>query len=213
MTAKTQTAPVPAHELVFEPQQLPKLRSNYGSYLDQRTVGWMRETNIDTPLDEMRRRFDDDGYIFVKGLMPREDVLDMREAYFKHLQPTGILKPGSSPRDGIFDVAADPIAHNGVGGSDLPEDADRVDKLESAHSLPIYLAFLKHPKLRTFVREFMGWEKEVLIKRTLLRQVSLSIRIDCICCSLNIQGTMCPMACPPVFIMTKSSSVRVRPSS
>lgn len=129
----------------------------------------MRETNIDTPLDEMRRRFDDDGYIFVKGLMPREDVLDMREAYFKHLQPTGILKPGSSPRDGIFDVAADPIAHNGVGGSDLPEDADRVDKLESAHSLPIYLAFLKHPKLRTFVREFMGWEKEVLIKRTLLR--------------------------------------------
>ncbi len=42
-------------------------------------VGWMRETARDTPLEEMRRRFDTDGYVLVKGLIPREDVLDMRE--------------------------------------------------------------------------------------------------------------------------------------
>lgn len=169
MAAATQSTPVSAHELVYEPQQLPKLRSNYGAYLDQASVGWMKETSIDTPLAEMRERFDSDGYIFLKGVMPREDVYDVRQAYFEHLAPTGILKPGTSARDGIFTVGEDPIAHNGVGGQDLPEDIDRVDRLTSAHTLPMYLGLLEHPKLRTFVREFMGWDRDVLIKRTLLR--------------------------------------------
>jgi len=169
MAAAIQTAPVPAHELIYEPRQLPKLRSNHGKYLDDNSVGWMIETSIDTPLEEMRRRFEDDGYVFVKSVMPREDVLDMRQAYFEHLAHTGILKPGTSARDGIFNDGEDPIVHNGVGGKDLPQDIERVNTLMSAHTHPMYLAFLEHPKLRQFVREFMGWEKDVLIKRTLLR--------------------------------------------
>src|ERR1700761_2450827 len=169
MAAATQSAPVPAHQLVPEQLQTPKLRSNYGQYLDTETVGWMKETPIDTPLEEMRRRFNEDGYIFVKNLMPREDVLDMREAYFKHLEPTGILKPGTSPRDGIFNTREDPVVHNGVGGTDLPEAVDRVNKLKSAHTMPFYLQFLEHPDLRGFVQRFMGWKKDVLIKRTMLR--------------------------------------------
>ncbi|KAF2720601.1 hypothetical protein K431DRAFT_90250 [Polychaeton citri CBS 116435] len=169
MAATIQGAPVPVHELVYEPNQLPRLRSNYGKYLEEDTVGWMVETPIDTPLQEMRRRFETDGYVFVKNVMPRGDVYNMREAYFSHLQHTGILKPGSSPRDGIFDSTQDPVAHNGVGGRDLPEAATRVEALTSAHAHPLYLAFLEHPKLRQFVREFMGWKKDVLVKRTLLR--------------------------------------------
>ncbi|KAK4972543.1 hypothetical protein LTR66_011309 [Elasticomyces elasticus] len=169
MATSIQSAPVPAHELVYEPKQLPKLRSNYGNYIDSTSVGWMRPTPIDTSVEEMRRRFDEDGYLFVKSVMPREDVLDMRQHYFEHLSPTGILKPGTSPRDGIFDPDEEPIAHNGVGGTDLPEDQERQNKLTTAHTSPIYLAFLEHPKLRSFVREFMGWQKDVLIRRTMLR--------------------------------------------
>ena len=169
MAAAVQSNPRPAHELVYEPEQLPKLRSNYGAYLQDANVGWMRETPIDTPLAEMRRRFDEDGYVWVKNVMPREDVLDMRQSYFEHMAPTGILRPGTSPRDGIFDEREDPIAHNGVGGRDLPEAAEGVKKLTEAHSHPFYLAFLEHPKLRQFVRDFMQWEKDVLVKRTMLR--------------------------------------------
>lgn len=167
--ATVQHPPVPAHELAYEPGQLPKLRSNYGAHLDTDAVAWMLETPIDTPVEEMRRRFDEDGYIFVKNVLPREDVLDMREAYFRHLQPTGILKPGTNPRDGIFNAGEDPVAHNGVGGTDLPEDKARVQKLEDAHTMPFYLAFLEHPELRRFIRDFMGWKKDVLITRTMLR--------------------------------------------
>ena len=79
------------------------------------------------------------------------------------------MKPGTLARDGIFDDREDPIAHNGVGGRDLPEDIERVNTLVSAHTLPLYLAFLEHPKLRKFVRDFMGWQNDVLIKRTMLR--------------------------------------------
>ena len=61
------------------------MRSNYGAFLDEQTVGWMKETPVDTPLEEMRRRFDEDGYVWVKNVMPREDVLDMRQAYFVRL--------------------------------------------------------------------------------------------------------------------------------
>lgn len=169
MATATQSAPVPAHELVYEPNELPKLRSNYGKYLDETSVGWMQPTTIDTPLEEIRRRFETDGYVWMKNVMPREDVYDMRQTYFEHLAGTGILKPGTSPREGIFDDTQDPIAHNGVGGRDLPEDIERQNKLTSMHQHPFYHAFLEHPKLRAFIREFMGWKKDVIVKRTMLR--------------------------------------------
>lgn len=167
MTAVFQHAPMPAH--LHESQTLPRLRSNQGDYLNNHSVGYMKETPIDTPLDEMHNRFAQDGYLFVKGVMPREDVLDMREAYFQHMSLTGILKPGTSPRDGIFNDAEDATLHGGVGPTDLPDDQTHVKSLVSAHILPAYEAFVEHPKLRSFVRTFMGWKEEVLLKRTLLR--------------------------------------------
>ncbi|KAK0779444.1 hypothetical protein LTR74_017319 [Friedmanniomyces endolithicus] len=169
MAAATQSAPVPAHELINEANQPPMLRSNYGDYLDQSSVGWLKETLTTASLGEMRQRFDQDGYLFIKGLIPRDDVLDVRQKYFEHLAPTGILRPGTVARDGIFDTSQDPIVHNGVGGSDLPEDIERQRLLESAHTMPIYLAFLEHPDFRAFVRSFMGWQKDIILKRTLLR--------------------------------------------
>ncbi len=66
--------------------QLPSLRSNQGSYVDRSSTGWMRSTLTGIPLQEMRRRFKEDGYIWVKNVMPREDVYDMREQYASTLQ-------------------------------------------------------------------------------------------------------------------------------
>jgi phytanoyl-CoA hydroxylase len=77
--AATQIAPVPAHELYAEPHGLPKLRSNYGKYVNSASVGWMRPTAVDTPVDEIRKRFEEDGYVLIKGVIPRESVLEMRE--------------------------------------------------------------------------------------------------------------------------------------
>ena len=165
--AATQSQPVPAHEISFSEQnELPKLRSNYGDHVDQTYVGWMRPTPASTPLEEMRHRYETDGYVLVKGLMPRDDILDMREHYFSDLSSTGILAPNTSPRDGIFNISLDPLKNQGLGGE--PEDSQWA-KLEAAHVNPRYRAFLQHPKLRQFVRDFMGWKKEVLMERAMLR--------------------------------------------
>ncbi|KAL8825056.1 MAG: hypothetical protein Q9191_004643 [Dirinaria sp. TL-2023a] len=167
--AETQRAPVPAHEMIYEQQQLPSLRSNRGKYVEPSSTGWMRPTSRDTPVEEMRRRYKEDGYVWIKNLMPREDVYDMREHYFTHMSPTGLLLPNTSPRDGIFNSALDPLAHQGVGGT--PEQS-ALELIDAAHATPVYRKFLTHPDLRGFVREFMGWEQEVLLKRGILRHHS-----------------------------------------
>lgn len=67
--------------LLFEPiiQAVPRIRSNEGEYLQQNSLGWMRPTSTEETLQEMWHRFAGDGYLFIKNLIPREDVLDMRE--------------------------------------------------------------------------------------------------------------------------------------
>lgn len=77
-----------------------------------------------------------------------------------------MLLPQTSPRDGIFDPSNDPLVHQGLGGT--PE-AQSLELLDVAHATPTYRKFLAHPSLRTFIREFMGWKQEVLVKRALLR--------------------------------------------
>ncbi len=41
----------------------------------------MNPTPLGTPVTEMQARYNRDGYIWIKNLIPREDVLDMREQY------------------------------------------------------------------------------------------------------------------------------------
>ncbi|KAL8933762.1 MAG: hypothetical protein Q9211_005602 [Gyalolechia sp. 1 TL-2023] len=145
---------------------LPNLRSNLGDYVDRSAIGWMRSTPSDTPVEEMRKRFEEDGYIWVKKVIPRDDVYDMREHYFSRFSHTGMLHPDKSPREGIFNASSDPNAHEGIGG--LPEDTTK-QLLDAAHADPVYRTFLAHPALRSFIRHFTGWEQEVIVDRAMLR--------------------------------------------
>ena len=97
--------------------------------------------------------------------MPTPPILTI-QSYFTQFAHTGILKPNSSPRDGIFNPANDPLLHQGIGGT--PE-AQTFELLDIAHTTPSYRKFLEHPSLRAFVRDFMGWDKEVLVDRAMLR--------------------------------------------
>ncbi|KAL9604156.1 MAG: hypothetical protein Q9219_000744 [cf. Caloplaca sp. 3 TL-2023] len=142
------------------------LRSSKSKYVDQAAIGWMRSTQLDTLIQEMRQRFQEDGYIWVKNVIPRQDVFDMREHYFSQFSHTGMLHPEASPREGIFNPSSDPNLHEGIGG--LPEDATN-QLLNAAHADPIYRTFLAHPSLRSFIRRFMEWKQEVIVDRAMLR--------------------------------------------
>lgn len=67
--------------MTVSPKQLPSLRSNHGNQVESVSTGWLIPTSISTPRSEMRARYNNDGYVWIKNLIPREDVLDMREQY------------------------------------------------------------------------------------------------------------------------------------
>ncbi|KIW48895.1 uncharacterized protein PV06_01454 [Exophiala oligosperma] len=139
-------------------------------------------TTLDAPIEEVRRRFREDGYLFLKGLLPRADVLKAREEYFKLLAPSGVLKPGTDPVDGIFDSSKDKLDFPGIGAGFTdsngrptgphPEVAQCfVDLALQAHTEHWYKEdFCKHPALRDYIAKLTGWGDNTLgIRRTLLR--------------------------------------------
>ncbi|KAL8874031.1 MAG: hypothetical protein Q9174_000571 [Haloplaca sp. 1 TL-2023] len=146
--------------------EVPTVHSSHGKEVNSSSVGWMHSIDLWTPLKEMRKRYYRDGYLWVKNLLPEEDVLAMRESYFTHMSPTGLLAPNTNARDGIFNPSKDPLPFQGVGGQ---PQAQCIQLLESAHTLPEYAAFCNHPALRSFVRNLMGWEQEVMLKRAMMR--------------------------------------------
>ena len=76
----------------------------------------------------------------------------------------GILLPATSPRDGIFDSAKNPLVHQGMGGL-LQEGT--LELLDAAHATLEYWN-PQNPNLRIFIREFMGWERGTMVRRAML---------------------------------------------
>lgn len=141
-------------------------------------VAVLRPSGPDLPLTDLRKRFEEDGYLFMKGLLPRDDVLTAREEYFKFLEPTGVLKPGTKAIDGIFDDDKDRLMYPGIGagaagGNGHPGDhaAAFVDRALKAHYEDWYAEDLcKHPALKAFISELTGWgNNTTAFVRTLLR--------------------------------------------
>ena len=139
----------------------------------------LRPSNPKEPIEELRNRFNEDGMLLVKGLLPREDVLRARERYFEMMAPTGVLKEGTKPVQGIFNDQKSPDDFPGVGSGVAGMNgrpggetaADFVDLAIQAHYQDWYAEeFCKHPALKDFVARFTGWmENTLLLKRSLLR--------------------------------------------
>ena len=157
---------------------MPQLHVNDGP-LDRQQVTRLRPSDPQEPIEELRRRYQEDGYLFLKQIIPREDVFKAREAYFKLLSPSGVLKDGTKAAEGIFDLAKDPAAFPGIGAGSTGKNERPggeqaklfVDLALKAHTEEWYAEdFCKHPNLSTFVAQFTGWgENTMLFRRSLLR--------------------------------------------
>lgn len=146
-------------------------------------IGLVRPTTLDTPIEEIRRRYREDGHVLVKGVLPREDVLKAREKYFSLLAPTGVLAPGTAPVEGIFNTAKDRLNFPGIGAGPDTIDADSKvtgpdpaaarrfgDLAIGAHNEDWYKELCRHPALHKFVGEMTGWgENTHGLTRTILR--------------------------------------------
>lgn len=138
----------------------------------------LKPSDPSLPLEELRRRYKEDGYLFLKGLLPRKDVLKSREDYFKFLSPSGLLKPGTAPGEGVFDSAKDIGLFPGIGVGRVDNQVDEaqntidfVNLALEAHGQDWYKEDLcKHPVLLDFMARFTGWSENTRpLERTLLR--------------------------------------------
>jgi|SRR6187402_2738141 len=147
--------------------------------LQPEQLGRLRPSDPNSPIEELRTRLEQDNYLFLKGLLPRTDVLKARESYFRFLSPTHLLKPGTDPVDGIFDPAQDISSFPGIGAGSTGKNGKPggeqaalfVDLALQAHTEDWYAEeFCKHPVLKDFVAKLSGWGDDTLqFRRSLLR--------------------------------------------
>lgn len=149
-------------------------------------VALLTPSYLDEPLEELRARYQRDGYLLVKGLLPREKVLDARRSYFQDMAPSGVLKEGSDPVDGFFNPERTALDYPGIGAGSVkngrPGETSSaevfVDLALAAHTAPWYAGsedgkvsgFARSPELKEFVAKFTGWGEDTLaVRRSLLR--------------------------------------------
>ncbi|TRC92751.1 phytanoyl-CoA dioxygenase family protein [Mesorhizobium sp. WSM4303] len=71
-------------------------------------LGYLSPTDPKVGIETIRKLFAEQGYVWLKGVLPRSDVIDFRGWVFSHLADTGLLKSGSDPAlgqaaAGVFD--------------------------------------------------------------------------------------------------------------
>lgn len=58
-------------------REMPEVRS-LGDRLDPAYLGWMQESSGDEPVESLRQRMLDDGYLLLRGLLDLDLVLEVR---------------------------------------------------------------------------------------------------------------------------------------
>jgi ectoine hydroxylase-related dioxygenase (phytanoyl-CoA dioxygenase family) len=125
------------------PSELAPLEAN-GKILSMAAhrFGYLRPTDAGTDIATLRAQFQEHGYLWIKGFLKRQDVLDFRAWVFGHLMDTGLLQPGSDPMIGL--------AANGEADKSL---ADR--RLMSLVRSVVYEGFCTQPRIASFMDEFV----------------------------------------------------------
>lgn len=154
------------------------LEVNDGSLLPE-NIAYLSPSCPSEPLEILRARYEQDGMLLLKGLLPREDVLRTRTKYFDMMSPSGVLQQNTEPVEGIFNSTRSPDDFPGIGagaagqnGRPGGESAQTFVNLAiEAHYQDWYTKDLaKHPALLDFVAKFTGWNENILgLNRSLLR--------------------------------------------
>ncbi|CAE6372507.1 unnamed protein product [Rhizoctonia solani] len=136
-----------------------KLRSNLGP-IDSADLGWLQPVYANsTSLEEMRERFVEQGYLWVKGLILREEILDFRRKYFEFMAPTGVVKEGTDPVDGIY-CGADPEQYLPPGNGRECQNTEKAEQF-------IQRSIEAHRS--KWIEEISSHPQHCLLKRQMLR--------------------------------------------
>ena len=110
-----------------------------------------------TPLAGLKEQYRAQGYLWLKGFFPRDEVLAFRRRFFTAFQDTGLLKPGTDPAHGLYSGK---------------EDKRRTNKvlMEQARTAA-YESFCVQPRLWAFFDAFLEGPS-YLHKRKIIRYLT-----------------------------------------
>lgn len=115
-----------------------------------------------TPLlsapEALRRRFREQGVVHLRGVIDRDTVMKLREAYLSTI-PEGMLKPGTSPADGLF---------SGRIPDDLPAHGVEGHPAHAFVRSPLFAEFVDQPVLAELAETLLG-AASVRLRRSILR--------------------------------------------
>ena len=88
-------------------RELVQLESN-GTVLSMapERLGWLRPSDPGDGIAALRARLHSDGYVWLKGLLDRDEVLAFRRRFFTAMAETGLVAPGTDPVEGLYSGAA-----------------------------------------------------------------------------------------------------------
>lgn len=120
-----------------------------------RKIPFIDSTPLLSNMEALRARAEEDGFLFFKGFLPKEDVLSMRADFLEVVGRHGWREADQGRLGGGIDLEAINRVPNEAMRDDIGVSIaayDDVQKMESFHRMP------HHPKLLAFYREFLGGE-------------------------------------------------------
>ncbi|MGX8011338.1 phytanoyl-CoA dioxygenase family protein [Mesorhizobium sp. ORM8.1] len=118
-------------------------------------LGYLSPTQPCVGIEAIRHLYAEQGYVWLKGLLPRGDVVDFRGWVLSHLSQSGLLKPGTDPSLGI--------------ASDDTFDRQLADRrLMSLVRSTAYEGFCAQPRMSRLMDAFVGG-LSYLHKRKIMR--------------------------------------------
>jgi ectoine hydroxylase-related dioxygenase (phytanoyl-CoA dioxygenase family) len=119
-------------------------------------LGHLRPSSANTSIDLLREQLKADGYLWLRGFFPREEVSALRRRFFERMKPTGIVAGEIDPAEGIFSGRRDPTGQT----TRLLAEFVRTAAYES---------FCFQPRLWQFYEELLDGDV-YLHKRKIVRQ-------------------------------------------
>ncbi len=120
-------------------------------------LGTLTPSDPARPLAALKEQYRAQGYLWLRGFLPHNEVLAFRRRFFTAFQNTGLLKPGVEPADGIFSGLEDKRQTNKV-------------LMEQARTAA-YESFCVQPRLWQFFDAFLDGPS-YLHKRKIIRYLT-----------------------------------------
>jgi ectoine hydroxylase-related dioxygenase (phytanoyl-CoA dioxygenase family) len=83
-------------------RERPLTSNSYTLSAAPERLGWLTPSDPSRPIAELRAQYAAQGYLWLRGLIERDEVLEFRRRYFAAFAQTGLLAQGSDPVDGIY---------------------------------------------------------------------------------------------------------------